>query len=100
MIISFYLFLIILFIHLFPLLYLIGKEAVFAVSYSLTLVGDDATRADGVSLLPLNKKWTALALSCVGVLYDGLKLTAEDEPTSEEVQYTTSFFKTDLLVII
>ena len=62
-----------------------GPESVFAVTYALALVGDDAVRADGVTLLPLGKKWTALALECVGVSSMGLRLSQEEEPSTEQV---------------
>ena len=62
-----------------------GPESVFAVTYALALVGDDAVRADGVTLLPLGKKWTALALECVGVSSMGLRLSQEEEPSNEQV---------------
>lgn len=64
----------------------VGPESVFAVTYSLALVGDDALRADGVTLLPLGKKWTALALECVGVSSMGLRLSQEEEPSNEQVR--------------
>jgi hypothetical protein len=63
----------------------VGEEPVFAVSYMLTLVGDDLTRAEGVTLLPIGKKWLALALACAGVSYHPLRLRANEEPTAEEV---------------
>ena len=61
----------------------------YAVSYTLTLVGDDSTRAEGVTVLPVGKKWTALALECVGVDSLGLKLKKEETPTTDEVRYST-----------
>lgn len=64
----------------------------FAVSYALALVGDDATRADGVTLLPLGKKWTALALECVGVSSMGLRLSQEEEPSNEEVSSPSTYY--------
>ena len=62
-----------------------GTERVFAVSHVLSLVGDEATRADGVTLLPVGGKWSALALECVGVCSSGLRLTADEELSMEEV---------------
>ena len=62
-----------------------GTEAVFAVSHVLSLVGDEATRAEGVTLLPVGGKWSALALECVGVCSSGLRLTPEEEPSMDEV---------------
>jgi hypothetical protein len=55
------------------------------VSHVLSLVGDEATRAEGVTLLPVGGKWSALALECVGVCSSGLRLTPEEEPSMDEV---------------
>ena len=55
------------------------------MSHVLSLVGDEATRAEGVTLLPVGGKWSALALECVGVCSSGLRLTAEEEPSMDEV---------------
>lgn len=82
------------------LFFILGSEPVYAVSYSLTLVGDDAARADGVTLLPLNKKWTALALECGGIPSDELKLTAGEELKREEVCYILQIIMIDLLLFI
>jgi hypothetical protein len=62
-----------------------GTEAVFAVSHVLSLLGDEATRAEGVTLLPVGGKWSALALECVGVCSSGLRLTLEEELSMDEV---------------
>ena len=63
-----------------------GTEAVFAVSHVLSMVGDEATRAEGVTLLPVGGKWSALALKCVGMCSSGLRLTPEEEPSMDEVR--------------
>ena len=55
------------------------------MSHVLSLVGDEATRAEGVTLLPVGAKWSALALECVGVCSSGLRLTADEELSMEEV---------------
>jgi hypothetical protein len=62
-----------------------GDESVFAVAYTLTLQGEDTTRADGVTTCPLGKKWLALGLECTGISSMGLRLRAEEEPTIEEM---------------
>jgi hypothetical protein len=65
-----------------------GSEPVFAISYTLTLVGDDMARAEGVSVLPVGRKWLALALACHGMSYASLQLTAKEEPSDDEVTST------------
>ena len=50
------------------------------------MVGDEATRAEGVTLLPVGGKWSALALKCVGMCSSGLRLTPEEEPSMDEVR--------------
>ena len=61
----------------------------YAVSFGLTIVDDDATRAEGVTFLPPGKKWLALALACVGVSSVGLKVGSDEEPTREEAAMAT-----------
>ena len=56
------------------------------MSHVLSLVGDEATRAEGVTLLPVGAKWSALALECVGVCSTGLRLTPDEELSMEEVR--------------
>lgn len=55
------------------------------MSHVLSLVGDEATRAEGVTLLPVGAKWSALALECVGVCSSGLRLTPDEELSMDEV---------------
>ena len=59
----------------------------YAVAFGLTLLDDDATRAEGVTLLPQGKKWLALALECIDVSSIGLNLrsSSDDEPSREEM---------------
>ena len=62
----------------------------YAVAFGLTLIDDDTTRAEGVTLLPQGKKWLALALECIDVSSIGLNLrSSDDEPTREDMAMVT-----------
>jgi len=60
-------------------------EHVFGVCFSLTLMGDDAARGEGVSLLNRGKTWLALALICSGISTGCLNLSVAQEPTMEQI---------------